>query len=71
VRAGRLDFGRVTSVCRSLVDSGSFVESSSRCGTESLETEVAILSLAVGPPSEVHILHRLGFCPTEIQLGPC
>ena len=41
MRAGRLGFGRVSLVCRSFVDYGSFVEPLMGCGTEELETEVA------------------------------
>ena len=36
VRAGRLGFGRVSSVCRSFVDSGSFSDSLIRRGKEEL-----------------------------------
>jgi hypothetical protein len=59
VRAGRLGFGRISSVCRSFVDSrelcGFF---NSLRGRGAVETEVAFRespSSIVGPPSEVHI----------------
>ena len=43
MRAGRLGFGRVRSVCRSFVDSGSCVDSLTRCGAEELWTQKSIL----------------------------